>query len=136
VQRPATQELPDLKRVRRPAEIVGRADEMSAGAVIAESDAAGLRAVAEFPEAGSADAPVLTLFETQVIDEVGDCSSRHFAWTKAEALSATARRAQELTSGGFRHPSEVHSDGVDMHAIAFTKRGILKFLNEGFGDAY
>ncbi|MGO9470134.1 MAG: hypothetical protein ACLQVF_39035 [Isosphaeraceae bacterium] len=122
-----------LKHVSKGTEIVDHIDETSAKGTITESEAGESRVVAGFLGHRAADAPVLTLFETQVIDECGDYSSRRFAWTRAEALSAAASRAQELISEGNRDPSNVHPGGVDMHAIAFTRDGILEFLNDHIG---
>lgn len=79
-----------------------------------------------------ATAPIVTLFEAHVVDEEGDYSSRHFAWTEAEAVSAAARQVEDLISEANRGPSDVYSDGVCVHTIAFTKAGVLEFLNEHF----
>jgi hypothetical protein len=93
-----------------------------------------LAAVPEFIGDHSADVPVLILYEAQVVDEGGEYSTRHFAWTKAKALSAATTRAAELITQLHRHPMNVHTGEALEHTIAFTKDGLLKFLNDEFGD--
>jgi len=122
-----------LKHISSLRAIVDRIYETYGTGARTESEADELAAVAEFLGDRTADVPSLTLYETQVIDEGGDYSTRHFAWTKAEALTAAATRADELINEGHRHPKSVHTDEPHEYGLVLTKDGVLKFLNDEFG---
>jgi hypothetical protein len=122
-----------LKHISNLVEIIDRIDGTYSTGVITESEADELAAVAEFLGDRAADVPVLTLYEVQVTDEGGDYSTRHFGWTRAEALSAAAQRAEALISQFHRHPTNVHTSEVNEYALALTQAGVLKFLDKQFG---
>jgi hypothetical protein len=81
----------------------------------------------------AADAQPLAHFEVQVIDERGDYSTRHFAWTRSDALSTAAERVKELVAQANHHPLRVHTSEVFEHSLALTKEGVLKYLDNRFG---
>jgi len=120
-----------LKHISNLKAIVDRIDETFGTDALTESEAEELAAVAEFIGDRTADVPHLTLYEAQVTDE-GGYATRHFAWSKAEALSAATKRADELVNELHRHPMSVHTCKALPYTIALTKDGVLKFLNDEF----
>jgi hypothetical protein len=125
-----------LKHLSNLKAILDRIDETFGGDAFTQSEFDDMAASAEFIGDRNADLLRLTLHETLVIDESGDCTTRHFAWTKEEAIAAAVSRADKLIREGHRDPSSVHTREPKEHAVFLTKDGVLRLLNDEFRYLY